>query len=45
MLAITPEDYFMSRAAGEWRNSLERVITIIHFFYNYHEKLLINIDK
>jgi hypothetical protein len=26
MMAITPEDDFVSRAAGEWRNSSERAI-------------------
>jgi hypothetical protein len=29
MMAITHEDDFESRAAAEWRNSSERVITII----------------
>jgi hypothetical protein len=29
MMAITREDDFVSRAAGEWRNSSERVIAII----------------
>jgi hypothetical protein len=29
MMDITGEDDFVSRAAGEWRNSSERVITII----------------
>jgi hypothetical protein len=29
MIAITREDDFVSRAAGEWCNSSERVIVII----------------
>jgi hypothetical protein len=29
MVAITREDDFVSRAAGEWRNSSERVVPII----------------
>jgi hypothetical protein len=29
MMAITPEDDFVPRAAGEWRNLSERVIAII----------------
>jgi hypothetical protein len=29
MMAITGGDDFVSRAAGEWRNSSERVIAII----------------
>jgi hypothetical protein len=29
MMAITREKVFVSRAAGEWRNSCERVIAII----------------
>jgi hypothetical protein len=29
MMAINCEDDFVSRAAGEWRNSSERVIVII----------------
>jgi hypothetical protein len=29
MMAITGEDDFGSRVAGEWRNSSERVIAII----------------
>jgi hypothetical protein len=29
MMPITREDDFVSRAAGEWRNSSERVIVII----------------
>jgi hypothetical protein len=29
MMAITREDNFLSRAAGEWRNSSERVVAII----------------
>jgi hypothetical protein len=31
MMTVTREDDFVSRAAGEWRNSSERVITTIHF--------------
>jgi hypothetical protein len=36
MMAITREDDFVSRAAGEWRNSSERVIAIIRevFFFS-----------
>jgi hypothetical protein len=42
---ITRENDFVSRAAGEWRNSSERVIAIIsnrilYFFYDYEEKLI-----
>jgi hypothetical protein len=35
-MAITREDDFVSRAAGEWRNSSERVIAIIRevFFFS-----------
>jgi hypothetical protein len=29
-MAINREDNFVSRVAGEWRNSSERVIAIIH---------------
>jgi hypothetical protein len=29
MMAIIREDDFLSRTAGEWRNSSERVIAII----------------
>jgi hypothetical protein len=29
MMAITRENDFVSRVAGEWRNSSERVIAII----------------
>jgi hypothetical protein len=29
MMVITREDDFVSRTAGEWRNSCERVIAII----------------
>jgi hypothetical protein len=29
MMAITRKNNFVSRAAGEWRNSSERVIAII----------------
>jgi hypothetical protein len=29
MMAITRKDDFVSRAEGEWRNSSERVISII----------------
>jgi hypothetical protein len=29
MIAITREDDFVSRAAGEWRNASERAIAII----------------
>jgi hypothetical protein len=29
MMAITREDDFVSRVAGEWHNSSERVIVII----------------
>jgi hypothetical protein len=29
MMAITREDDFLSRAAGEWLNSSERVIAIM----------------
>jgi hypothetical protein len=29
MMAITREDDFVSRAAGEWRNSSVRVVAII----------------
>jgi hypothetical protein len=29
MMAITREDDFVSRVAGEWRNSSERVMAII----------------
>jgi hypothetical protein len=29
MMTITREDDFVSRAAGEWRNSSERVIAIV----------------
>jgi hypothetical protein len=36
-MAITREDDFVSRAAGEWRNSSERVIAIIRevFFFQF----------
>jgi hypothetical protein len=46
MMAITRDDDFVSRAAGEWRNPSERVIAIIRelntnfFFYDYEEKLI-----
>jgi hypothetical protein len=29
MMAITCEDDFVSRSAGEWRNSSERVLAVI----------------
>jgi hypothetical protein len=29
MMPITREDDFVSRAAGEWRNSSERVLAVI----------------
>jgi hypothetical protein len=28
-MAITHEDYFVSRAAGEWGNSSKRIIAIV----------------
>jgi hypothetical protein len=36
MMVITGEDDFVSRAAGEWRNSSERVE------FGYEEKLINN---
>jgi hypothetical protein len=32
-MGITREDDFVSRAAGEWRNSSERVVVIIRIEY------------
>jgi hypothetical protein len=37
MMRITREDDFVSRAAGEWRNSTGRVMAIIR---DYEEKLI-----
>jgi hypothetical protein len=45
MMAITREDNFLSRAAGEWRNSSERVVAIISqppIEYSVYEEKLIN---
>jgi hypothetical protein len=45
MMAITRENDFASRAAGEWRNSSEQVIAIIREYNTtlfYYEKKLIN---
>jgi hypothetical protein len=44
-MAITREDDFVSRGAGEWLNSSERAIgiireSILYFFYDYEEKLI-----
>jgi hypothetical protein len=39
MMGITREDDFVSRAAGEWRNSSTNRI-ILYFLYDYEEKLI-----
>jgi hypothetical protein len=52
IMAVTRDDDFVSQAAGEWRNSAERIIAIIreflfysilfllYFFYDYEEQLI-----
>jgi hypothetical protein len=42
MMGITREDDFVSRAAGEWRNSSANSI-VLYFLYDYEEKLINNL--
>jgi hypothetical protein len=42
MMGITREDDFVSRAAGEWRNSSANRI-VLYFLYDYEEKLINNL--
>jgi hypothetical protein len=42
MMGIIREDDFVSRAAGEWRNSSANRI-VLYFFYDYEEKLINNL--
>jgi hypothetical protein len=47
MMAITHEDDFVSRAAGEWRNSSKRVIAIIinHCLRFVHEVKILHFTQ